>query len=337
MDVQDLSAPSRATSPVPRPVARSGVVHVNTRHTNRYTVIGNHLAQHRELTLVAIGLAVHIQSLPAGALIGVKCLTARFPEGEARIASALRELEAAGYLERTRERLSSGRVVTRTVSFNQPSGVAERLRVREAVRVPDAVPVPVPVRLPKPAAVPKPVPAPPKPAPPLPQPQTPDPERHRVAGELLAGLRRHDPRLLLAERDVRRLAPAVAVWLERGAEPTSVCQALAARLPDDTRHPAALLAHRLTALLPPPLPTAPTVRGPQPFQTCDRCERAFRAPEPGGCRDCRDVDDPAHGSNVGTSPPRAHTTSTSRRPRPHSSTIPASVAASGGVAPRPIA
>lgn len=63
MDVQHLSAPSRATSRVPRPVARSGVVHANTRLTKRYTVVDNHLAQHRELTLIAIGLAVHIQSL----------------------------------------------------------------------------------------------------------------------------------------------------------------------------------------------------------------------------------------------------------------------------------
>ncbi|MEU0697415.1 helix-turn-helix domain-containing protein [Streptomyces niveus] len=272
MDVQHLSAPSRATSGVPRPVARSGVVHANTRHTKRYTVVGNHLAQHRELTLVAIGLAVHIQSLPAGARIGIKCLTARFPESEARIAAALRELEAAGYLERTRERLPSGRIVTHTVSYNQP---------------PQAVRRPEPVRLPAPEPVPAPAPTPDKPPPPpLPQPLSPDPDRHRVAADLLAGLRGHDPRLLLAERDVRRLAPGVATWLERGAAPDSVRRALTANLPEAPRHPAALLAHRLTALLPPPLPPTPTVVRPHPFQTCDRCERAFRAPEPGRCRDC---------------------------------------------------
>ncbi|MCX2927653.1 hypothetical protein [Streptomyces sp. NEAU-W12] len=34
---------------------------------------------------------------------------------------------------------------------------------------------------------------------------------------------------------------------------------------------------------------APISGGPAvlPFQTCDGCERAFRAPEPGHCRDCR--------------------------------------------------
>lgn len=98
----------------------SGVVHINSRHTACFTVVGNHLAQHRGLSLVAIALAVHIQSLPAGARIGVKVLADRFPESEARVAAALRELEAHGYLRRTRERLPNGRVVTRTVSYNQP-------------------------------------------------------------------------------------------------------------------------------------------------------------------------------------------------------------------------
>jgi hypothetical protein len=58
MDTQQISAPSRASS---------GVVHDNSRHTSRFTVVGNHLTQHRELSLTAIGLAAHIQSLPAGA------------------------------------------------------------------------------------------------------------------------------------------------------------------------------------------------------------------------------------------------------------------------------
>ncbi|MGW8553566.1 helix-turn-helix domain-containing protein [Streptomyces tubercidicus] len=193
MALQHPSAPSRASSAVPRPTARSGVVHVNARHATRYTVVGNHLAQHRELSLLAIGLAVHIQSLPAGARIGIKVLTARFPESE-----------------------------------------------------------------------------------------------HRIAGAPLSELHRHEPRLLLAERDVHRLTPAAAAWLERGAAPEAVQRTLIACLPDDLKHPAALLAHRLTALLPPrPAPATPVVVRPDPLQTCECCDRAFRAPEPGHCRDCR--------------------------------------------------
>lgn len=120
MDTQQVSAPPRAPSRDPHGLVPSGVVHINSRHTERFTVVGNHLAQHRGLSLVAIALAVHIQSLPAGSRIGVKVLSDRFPESETRIAAALRELEAHGYLRRTRERLPNGRVVTRTVSYNQP-------------------------------------------------------------------------------------------------------------------------------------------------------------------------------------------------------------------------
>ncbi|GGT23337.1 hypothetical protein GCM10010271_28610 [Streptomyces kurssanovii] len=55
--------------------------------------------------------------------------------------------------------------------------------------------------------------------------------------------------------------------------------------------PAALLAHRLTARLPPPLPAlAPPPPGRHPLQNCDKCDRAFRAPAPGECRDCRTAD-----------------------------------------------
>lgn len=73
-----------------------GVTHDNSRHTTRFTVIGNHLAQHPELSALAIGLAVHIQSLPSGARAGIKTLASRFPEGPTRIAAALRELETHG-------------------------------------------------------------------------------------------------------------------------------------------------------------------------------------------------------------------------------------------------
>ncbi|MFJ1647576.1 helix-turn-helix domain-containing protein [Streptomyces sp. NPDC088258] len=125
------------------------------------------------------------------------------------------------------------------------------------------------------------------PAPPLPEPDHPDLGRHRTAVEILAGLRRHDPRLLLSAGDVRRLATAVSTWLERGVEPVAVQRALTTLLPEgDIRRPAGLLAYRLTDQLPPPLPALPTPRRVDPLQNCDRCDHAFRAPEPGNCRVC---------------------------------------------------
>ncbi|MGW0777562.1 helix-turn-helix domain-containing protein [Streptomyces sp. NPDC002835] len=286
MDTQQISAPSRASSRVPGRATVFGVIHVNSIHTTRFTIVGNHLAQHGQLSLTAIGLAVHIQSLPEGAKVGIKVLADRFPESEARIAAALRELEEHSYLARRLERLPGGKLVTRTISYNHPEAAAAACPppVREPEPAPEPAPEPEPVPEPEPAPAPPPAPA----RPPLPQPEAPDLERHRVATDLLAGLRRDEPRLILGERDVRRLAPAVAAWLEREATPEAVRQALTTGLPDLVKQPAALLAHRLTALLPPPLPAlAPPPPPRAPLQNCDKCDRAFRAPTPGECRDCR--------------------------------------------------
>ncbi|QES20500.1 helix-turn-helix domain-containing protein [Streptomyces venezuelae] len=265
--------------PSARPRA-SGLIHRNVRHTTRYVVVGNHLAQHRELSLVAIGLSVHLQSLPAGTPVNVKALAARFPESELKIASAMRELERYGYLTRTRERLPDGRFVPRTVSYNRPGAD------------PDASPV-------------TPTPPPPPPPPPQDAPTAPPgkparegtvreaapaplAEPDRPAVDLLAGLRAYEPRLLLSERDVRRLAPGVRAWLERGAHPDAVRRTLCADLPGGLISPAGLITHRLLALLPPPLPTVPPApTPPDPLQNCDDCDRAFRSAAPGRCGDCR--------------------------------------------------
>ncbi|WP_395574019.1 helix-turn-helix domain-containing protein [Streptomyces sp. BK79] len=261
-----------------------GVEHENHPHHDHFTVVGNHLLQHRELSLTAIGLAVHIQSLPAGAPVGIKALAGRFPEGEIRIAAALRELEEHGYLARTKERLPSGRVVTRTVSRNKPRALLVAAR--------------------SPAVSP--------PSPPTPGFAAPGADADRApassgagggvpvpeggwgaAARLLVRLRVHDPRLLLSERDVRRLAPLVTVWLERGVPGSAVVRTLTSGLPQDPiRRPAAFLERRLTADLPPALPVtrpaAPAPR-PDPLQTCEDCDRAFRSPLPGHCRDCREA------------------------------------------------
>ena len=285
MDTQNPSAPPRAQSRIPgknhpdqnahaRP---AGVIHDNTRHTTRFTVIGNHLAQHPELSGLAIGLAVYIQSLPTGARVDIKTLAARFPEGPTRIAAALRELETHGYLRRTRERTPGGRIVTRTVSCNQPGHHGTGTAADTPSR---------PTRRPAPAKRP-----PRKLLPAVPQPAYPSPTLLRTATDLLAGLRRHDPRLLLSVTDAEHLAPGVAAWLERDLAPSAVQHALTADLPpEELRRPAALLAHRLAAQLPPPPPfrapaPPPDVR--HPLQNCEGCDHAFRSPTPGRCRDCR--------------------------------------------------
>ncbi|AZS73102.1 DNA-binding protein [Streptomyces lydicus] len=291
MAEQQFNAPARAQYGIRR--TPSGVHKVTEHQDPGYTIVGNHLTQHRSLSGLAIGLAAHIQSLPEGAPVDIRTLAKRFPEGRDRIAAALRELEAYGYLERVRRRTDDGRVVTLTLSYNNPQATrarrareaAEEAKRRTATEPPRPSPDPAPVRQP-----PQPSPAAqPSSAPQLPEPAT--RAHHPPAAALLANLRRDDPRLLLSVRDIQRLTPPVAAWLERGATPDAVRSALTTGLPATLRHPAALLAHRLTELLPPPLPAAspaaPTRARPSPLQTCDGCDRAFRAPAPGRCRDCR--------------------------------------------------
>jgi hypothetical protein len=111
---------------------------------------------------------------------------------------------------------------------------------------------------------------------------------------VLTALRRVDPRLILSGPEAARLAPAVAQWLAAGVRASQITELLTAGLPDTLLvRPAGILAFRLreTPLpLAAPLPSAHPVERPAavlPFQTCDGCERAFRAPAPGHCRDCR--------------------------------------------------
>ncbi|MFF5336653.1 helix-turn-helix domain-containing protein [Streptomyces sp. NPDC013181] len=267
----------------------SGVIHVNSRHTSGFTVIGNHLAQHSGLSLLAIGLAVHIQSLPEGASVGIKTLTARFPESEMRIAAALRELEAAGYLRRIRVRLRDGRVRTRTESHNRPHATTP------VPPAPYAPPRPAPATPPPPPPALRPVRKPESgPKPPAPSARPVSLPHARTAALLLADLRRHTPALTLSGADIASLVPEVAAWLERDADPDTIRRALSTDLPAPLAHPARLLRHRLRALLPPPLPDPadlvrqrPAALTVVPLQNCDDCNRAFRAPEPGRCRDCR--------------------------------------------------
>ncbi|MFI5526389.1 helix-turn-helix domain-containing protein [Streptomyces platensis] len=265
------------------------MTHIRQYQPDRYTIIGNHLAQHRELSLTAIGVGTHILSLPEGAPVDIRTLAARFPEGRDRIAFALRELEAHGYVQRVRERTAEGRVITRTYAHSAPGVTGPGPGQGEVAPPP---PAPAEARRPVRAATP----VPPEPDPAV---EAPSGERHASARALLIALRRTDDRLTLPEREVRRLAPAVAAWFENGAAAAAVRRTLTAGLPADLKNPAGLLAHRLRELLPPPLPAAPETppdpdRGegqppprPAPFQTCDGCERAFRGREPGLCRDCR--------------------------------------------------
>lgn len=294
------NAPSRATAGAPT----SGVIHVRTRLAADFTVIANALAQRRG-SAVTIGVAAYILSLPDGAIVSIAALCRHFTEGEILISRALRELEAAGYLERRRERGPDGQVRTRTFFYDVPRGQGQPtpppnrpVRPRKSA---EGGPPPRPLgdTTANDEAAPAPSPA----APPSPShgtgtaSETPPPLRLDNADPqavvILASLRIVDRRLILSRREVAELAPAVAKWLARGLRPEEITGLLTAGLPGHFQsRPARILAYRLgeVPLAAPPAPnTPPTQRAVLPWQTCDGCERAFRAPEPSSCRDCRET------------------------------------------------
>ncbi|MFD9328614.1 hypothetical protein [Streptomyces sp. NPDC060065] len=291
------NAPSRATAGAPT----SGVIHVRTRLTADFTVIANALAQRRG-SAVTIGVAAYILSLPDGAIVSIAALCRHFTEGEILISRALRELEAAGYLERRRERGPDGQVRTRTFFYdvprgrrqptpppnrpdpqrNSPEGSTGSTRPPRSSTANDgSTPVSSAAESPSPVSRTTSEKAHPS------QLDASDPQ----AVVILASLRIVDRRLILSRREVAELAPAVAKWLARGLRPEEITGLLTAGLPEHfMSRPARVLAYRLAEvpLAAPPTPdTPPTQRAVQPWQTCDGCERAFRAPEPSSCRDCR--------------------------------------------------
>jgi hypothetical protein len=275
------NAPLRADAGAPTspPAPTSGVIHVRTRLTAGFTVIANSLAQ-RPGSAVTVGVAVYILSLPDGAVVSIAALCAHFSEGEILISRALRELEAAGYLERRRERGPGGRIRTRT--YFHDVAVGHRGHAPAAA----ARSAPTPDRHPTPSVAPATPPARPAPEPR----QEDETEVDERAAVILASLRIVDPRLILSQREVAELAPAVTRWLAAGVRPAQITDVLTARLPGRlTARPARILTFRLSE--PPPAALSPVAAAPDkpacpPWQTCDGCERAFRAAEPALCRDC---------------------------------------------------
>ncbi|MEW2299274.1 hypothetical protein AB0958_04685 [Streptomyces sp. NPDC006655] len=270
------NAPSRADAGLPT----SGVIHVRTRLAADFTVISNALAQ-RPGSAVTVGVALYVLSLPDGSPVSITALCRHFTEGEILISRALRELEEDGYLERRRERTPTGQIRTRTYFYDVPGGTP-------------GPPEPPKPRRPRKSPTHESVPAQPPahtPAPPEAEPSSPLAAADPRAVAVLASLRRTDPRLTLSEQDAARLAPGVTRWLAAGLPPTHITDLLTAGLPAHLlARPAGILAYRLkeTPLQAPASVTAPpAARTVVPMWNCDGCDRGFRAPEPGHCRDCR--------------------------------------------------
>ncbi|MGW0705794.1 hypothetical protein ACWD4G_07475 [Streptomyces sp. NPDC002643] len=297
------NAPLRAAAGAPT----SGVIHIRTRLTADFTVLSNALAQRRG-SAVTVGVAAYIASLPDGSPVSIAALREHFTEGEILISRALRELEAAGYLERRRERLLSGHVRTRTYFYDvpgddggddgddpEPDGPPEPPRPpkpRRTRKKPAATAAPTPAAAQE--AVRAPVQAKPETEPgaePDAGAATPLADADPRAIAVLAALRRVDPRLVLSEQEAARLSPAVTRWLATGLLPTQITDHLTAGLPDHLlTRPVGILAYRLKRTpLPAPAGSAEVPGRPVVvrMRNCDGCDRGFRSAEHSRCRDCR--------------------------------------------------
>ncbi len=77
---------------------------------SNYTVMGNYHLRDMRLSLKAIGLLSKILSLPEDWDYSLKGLVKICKDGQSAVDTALHELEEQGYLERTRDRSSDGRL-----------------------------------------------------------------------------------------------------------------------------------------------------------------------------------------------------------------------------------
>ncbi|MFE2600138.1 helix-turn-helix domain-containing protein [Streptomyces sp. NPDC059396] len=93
-------------------------------------------------------------------------------------------------------------------------------------------------------------------------------ETERQAYSVLARIAAADPRLTLGEREIIRLAPLAARWLERGAAEGTLRQALTAGLPERVESAAGLVRRRLLDKLPPQRPQEAAGRSLPPWCGC---------------------------------------------------------------------
>ncbi|MDT0490839.1 MarR family transcriptional regulator [Streptomyces griseus] len=249
-------------------------------------------------------VAGFIDHLPDGAAMSVKQLAKQLPlYGQQAISTALNALSVAGHLRRVRCSVGAGdetRWVFRTfwsrtahdnewwntylatetaaaaATATEASGAPEDAEAPEAPEVAQAAQVPQTPRTEQ---------APPDPT------DVPTPSPAYLA---LARLGRQDPRLALSANDCAALEARAAQWLDRGVGVDYLTAALTAGLPAEVDSPVALLRHRLTTKVPPPLPAESTAPGGAPpgrrlLVECTKC----RTPGPsealpdGLCRPCR--------------------------------------------------
>ncbi|MFD8532109.1 hypothetical protein ACFV0L_32315 [Streptosporangium canum] len=269
-----------------------------------YVQVANEVVRDRRLSFMARGILVFLLSLPDGARQDAHTLADQNPGlGRRGVSKALDELIAYGYyVRRTVRDPLTGRVRTETAVFDTPQN--ETSQVAPMAAIPsnggptggDAVKNPKGFKTQEENKTPNPNPAPTiearKPVRPVAVPgeggegSSPiDDKTDKTAAcaALVARLGLVEPRLTVGMREMPKVAPLVADWLDRGATETQIRTVLTTGLPDDLRSPVALILHRLKAKMPARVTSAPkAVKA--PAVECDDCARPVA--RPGRCSLC---------------------------------------------------
>lgn len=90
------------------------------RPTEHFTVLQNSVLRDQRLSFKARGVLAYLLSLPDNWQTSAEHLATQSPDGAFAIRSALTELEAVGFIRRTKHRDDLGRVRTVTTVFDRP-------------------------------------------------------------------------------------------------------------------------------------------------------------------------------------------------------------------------
>jgi hypothetical protein len=232
-------------------------IHRIPTHERDFVIIANKAIQDPRISHTARGILALVLSLPSGVKENVRTLSDNYPQGRSAVANAVKELREFGYW------------VTKTARDDESNQIVSTVDVYE---LPNLASIPVPTRpVTSPAANRNTGTSPNgekdsskygeknPPFPPVedePAPSAPEADREgegdkrngkqeTEAARILRRFAAIDTRLKLSDRQVAKLAPSVADWLDRGATITEITDAVTQGLPAKVYSAARLIADRL--------------------------------------------------------------------------------------------
>ncbi|MEV0484297.1 hypothetical protein AB0I69_27250 [Streptomyces sp. NPDC050508] len=254
--------------------------------TRFFSQTPNEIIRHPRLNGTAVRLLQWALSLPEGSRETVQSIGEKMPEGRLAVRKARRQLEEEGYLHTRRSQDPetgqwSTQVLVSNVALTAPEEIAAAFGTVRPSPDPSDQDPPVGGGADQVVG-----------AYPLgenteentPNQPVPPGELETGAANFLARLGDRTPALRLGAREVERLAPLAARWLESGATEADLRQALTTDLPHPVRSPAALVTYRLEART----PTIPAPRKPVgTLAECGECRDPLpRGVSTGICRRC---------------------------------------------------